>query len=310
MKMVLLFGLLFALTIAACANTPAATPIPTQPPPTSTPGAPGIPHARIPFLSFGTWQTDVTFCKDQDQALPMDVYFPDEFKRNPAPVGIFLHELGGEKNGVDIEVVSELLKRGYVVAAPNWRQPPDYKMPIAIEDAKCAVRHLRANAATYRLDANRIGAWGCSVGGTLTALLGVTDAAAGLEGKSGFPDQSSQIQAVVTRDGIYDWSGGLQGNADAAKSFGFSSLDDPMIGLTSPMTHISKADPPFLIFRSDSDNNIGPKQTQGLYEALQAASVHATLVHVQGADHCAASGNPSAKERAAMIADFFDKSLR
>ncbi len=116
-------GLLLILVLVACASAPTATPtpVPTQPPPTATAGALGIPHARIPFLSFGTWQTDVTYCKDQDQPLLMDVYNPDELKRNPAPVGIFLHELGGEKNGVDIDVVQELLSRGYVVAAVNWR---------------------------------------------------------------------------------------------------------------------------------------------------------------------------------------------
>ncbi len=182
-------------------------------------------------------------------------------------------------------------------------------MPIEIEDAKCAVRHLRANAATYRLDANRIGAWGCSVGGTLTALLGVTDVGAGLEGKGGFPDQSSRIQAVVTRDGIYDWRTALQASSLSLEGFGFSSLDDSMVSRTSPVSHISKDDPPFLIFRSDSDSYIGPRQSQGLYEGLQAAGVPATLVHIQGADHCEYSGTPSAKERAIMIADFFDKSL-
>jgi acetyl esterase/lipase len=258
MKTILsLAGLLCSLMFVSCVSALTPTPLPTQPPPTATPGAPGIPRARIPFLSFGTWQTDVTFCKDQAQPLLMDVYYPDEFKRNPAPVGVFLHELGGEKNGVDIDVVQELLTRGYIVAAVSWRQPPTYKMQVGIEDAKCAVRHLRANAATYRLDANRIGAWGCSVGGTLTALLGVTDASAGLEGKSGFPDQSSRVQAVVTRDGVYDWRTVLQASSDLV-DFGFSSFDDPMIGQTSPLSHISKNAPPFLIFRSDLDTFIGP----------------------------------------------------
>jgi hypothetical protein len=49
-------GLLVSLALAACAVAPAPTPTPTQPPPTPipTPGAPGIPHTRIPFLNFGT----------------------------------------------------------------------------------------------------------------------------------------------------------------------------------------------------------------------------------------------------------------
>jgi acetyl esterase/lipase len=92
-------------------------------------------------------------------------------------------------------------------------------------------------------------------------------------------------------------------------AFGFSSFDDPMIGQASPVSHISNNAPPFLIFRSDLDTFIGPMQSQGLYEGLQAAGVPAALVHIQGAVHCQTSGTPSAEQRATMIADFFDKTL-
>lgn len=301
-------GMLCTLMFVACAGAPAPTLVPTQLPPTATPGASGIPLARIPFLSFGTWQENVPYCMGQDRPLLMDIYYPDEFKRNAAPVGIFLHELSGEKNLVDMEVLQELLARGYVVVAVSWRQPPTFKMQVAIEDAKCAVRHLRANAETYRLDASRIGAWGCSCGGTLAALLGVTDVSSALEGRSEYLDQSSRIQAVVTRDGIYDWRPLLQSSFDLV-NFGFSSFDDPLVNQSSPLSHVSKNDSSFLIFRSDSDTFIGPKQSERLYESLRAAGVPATLEHIQGAVHCQSSGTPTAKERAAMIADFFDRTL-
>jgi hypothetical protein len=123
-------GFLVSLALAACAGAPAPTPVPTLPPPTPppTPGAPGIPHRRIPFLPSGTWQTDVTYCQDGDVALKMDVLYPDTIKGTAAPVAVFLHALDGDKNQVDIDATGELLKRGYVVAAPTWRRPPDAKL--------------------------------------------------------------------------------------------------------------------------------------------------------------------------------------
>ena len=40
---------------------------------------------------------------------------------------------------------------GYAVASMNYRLAPQYKFPAQIEDLKCAIRFLRANAQTYGL---------------------------------------------------------------------------------------------------------------------------------------------------------------
>ncbi|MFN4219177.1 MAG: prolyl oligopeptidase family serine peptidase [Candidatus Bipolaricaulia bacterium] len=44
-----------------------------------------------------------------------------------------------------------------------------------IEDVKCAVRFLRANAQQYNINPEKVGAWGGSAGGHLVALLGTAD---------------------------------------------------------------------------------------------------------------------------------------
>ena len=301
-------GFLVSLALAACAGAPAPTPAPTQPPPTPapTPGAPGIPHTRIPFLTFGTWQRDVTFCQDGDVALKMDVLYPDAVTGAAAPVAVFLHTLAGTKDEVEVTATEELLKRGYVVVAPNWRRPPDATLTTAIGDAKCAIRHLRANAGIYHIDPNRIGAWGCSFGGSFAALLGLTNADAGLEGSSGFSDQSSRVKAVVARD--LDVFSHLEWKlpSDLQQYFGVSSADDPAFAKASPLIYVSKDSPPFLILHSDL---MSTGDTQ-LYDKLKAAGIPATFVEITGSDHCAGIGNPSREERAKMIADFFDQNLK
>jgi acetyl esterase/lipase len=299
--------LLVALVLAgACTPAPTPAPTPTPVPPTATPGAPGIPRTRIPFLPSGTWQRDVPFCQDGNAAMKMDVLYPDTVKNAVAPVVVFLHELYGSKDGVDIDAAGELLKRGYVVVAPNWRYPRDAILPIGFGDAKCAIRHLRANADVYHIDPNRIGAWGCSVGGTIAALLGLTNAGAGLEGNGGYGEQSSRVEAVAARDIVFLSS--LKWNeADLQSYLGVSSLDDPVFAKINPITYVSKDAPPFMILQTAQDRGEADVE---LYDKLNAVGVPLTYVEITGSDHCESRGTPSSEERAIMIADFFDRSLR
>src|SRR6185369_3788950 len=98
-----------------------------------------------------------------------------------------------------------------------------------IEDVKCAVRYLRANASKYNLDARYIGAIGASAGGHLVALLGTTDQTAGWD-TTEYLDQSSRVQAVVTLAGFSDFTRPV--DEAAAMAIGYAFEDNP--GSASP----------------------------------------------------------------------------
>ncbi len=236
----------------------------------------------------------------------------------PAPVVIYVHGGGwtdGDKASGGERERQELLVRGYLVVAVNYRLAPEYKFPAQIEDVKCAIRHLRANIAAYNLDPDRIGAWGNSAGGHLVSLLGVTDASASFEGGGGHADQSSRVQAVV--DGC--------GPADLTQDFsGFSSWGNRVFGVTesssqiivraSPVTYVSSDDPPFLIVQGENDTLVPPSQSETLCQHLIAAGVPATLVMVENAGHglkpVGGAMSPSRSEITQIIADFFDERLK
>ena len=74
-------------------------------------------------------------------------------------------------------------------------------MACADRRLQLAVRWLRANAAKFNVNPDRIGVFGMSAGGHLVAYLGVSAADVQLEGRGGYPGVSSRVQAVV------DWSG-------------------------------------------------------------------------------------------------------
>src|SRR5437868_3289993 len=155
-------------------------------------------------------QRDVTYCTAGGVDLQMDIYAPARLAGARAPAVMFVHGgawSGGDKaSGEGAPEIAELVDRGYVVASISYRLAPRYVFPAQIEDVKCAVRYLRANASSLHIDPKRIGAWGASAGAQLVSLLGTTDESAGFEGDGGYLNESSRVQAVVDMYGRADLS--------------------------------------------------------------------------------------------------------
>jgi acetyl esterase/lipase len=267
----------------------------------------------------GASYRDVTYCSPDGVAQKMNVFYPKQLSDKPMPITVYIHGGGwtaGDKgSGAGSQDIQELLARGYIVASLDYRLAPQYKWPSQITDVKCAIRHLRANAATYKLDPNKIGVWGGSAGGHLVAMLGTTDKSAGFD-VGEYADQSSRVQAVVDLFGPADLPAMLTGRAEIAGRtvFGATSRDDLILVQASPVTYITPDDPPFLILQGDKDTTVPPEQSQILYDKLKTGGVTATLVIVKDAEHSfRPSGgtiSPTRAELTRMIADFFDKHLK
>jgi acetyl esterase/lipase len=101
-----------------------------------------------------------------------------------------------------------LAAQGFVTATIFYRLSGDWPFPADIEDCKCAIRYLRANAAKYGIDPSRIGVAGASAGGHLAMLVATADENAGLEGSGGWPNVSSRVQAVSSWYGPTDFTVG------------------------------------------------------------------------------------------------------
>lgn len=113
---------------------------------------------------------------------------------------------GGGFTSADHEKFSEmrraLANAGFVVAAAEYRVVPD-KFPAILEDAKSAVRYLRAHAEEYGVDPDRIGVLGDSAGGYLSQMTGVTNGEKQFD-KGDWLNFSSDVQAAVTIYGLSD----------------------------------------------------------------------------------------------------------
>jgi acetyl esterase/lipase len=237
----------------------------------------------------------------------------------------FIHGGGwvsGDKSGATLlpEVRDELLSRGYVVVSLNYRLGGTAQWPAQINDVKCAIRHLRAEAADYGFDGVRVGVWGSSAGGHLSEMLGVTDATSGFEGSGGYAGQSSRVTAAVAIGGISDLT---QGPTHSELNFSgpettFGSWPGPSAELTnaSPITWESADDPPFLLVHGDQDVTVFPAQAQRLFDQLDAVGVNATLQFVTDGGHNleevteGTPPTPSIAQVAQQIADFLDAHVR
>jgi acetyl esterase/lipase len=126
---------------------------------------------------------DIEYARPDGTPLLLDLYVPKD-ARNPLPLVVWIHGGAWRAGSKDRCPAIRVTKRGYVVASVNYRLSQQAIFPAQIEDCKAAIRWLRANAAKYHVDSERIGVWGSSAGGHLVALLGTSGNVEDLEGSA------------------------------------------------------------------------------------------------------------------------------
>ena len=273
-----------------------------------------------PYLSkLGTVEKDVTYSYADVFNLKFDVYYPSAAP-GPMSAVVYLHGgawVGGDKSdAASSPEVAELVKRGFLVVSVNYGLVPQYQILEQIENAKCAVRFLRANTSRFGIDPNKIGVIGESAGGHLAAVLGTADKTAGLDGVGGFTDQSSGVETVVEFYGPTDLRALLAGYPPIVlqELVGTTDPNASVLDKISPLTYVSAGDPPFLIVQGDKDTVVPESQSQALYDKLQAAGVSSTLVIVKNAEHSftptGGAISPTRVEITTMVANYFESHLK
>lgn len=144
---VMLTGLL--TTLLTCVVTAQQRPDPRQQPVVLT----------LPNTDKVTVQRDTTFKTDNGTELKMDIYYPPAFKAGKLPVVIFVNGVGS-------------------LELKDWRQYVDWGKLTAVSgmiaithqsrntdvaaDISDLISYVRTNAASLKIDENKIGIWSCS----------------------------------------------------------------------------------------------------------------------------------------------------
>ena len=257
---------------------------------------------------------DVEFGRGGDRALRLDLYSPAGKPKGPRPGLIFIHGgawRGGKRSDYHYYGI-KFAEAGYVVATIDYRLIREAVYPAAVQDAKCAVRWMRANAAGLGVDPERIGVAGGSAGGHLAMMVGYSSGVKELEGEGGQAGVSSRPQAVVN----------LYGPADLTTPFGIASplVKDFLGGRTfdeapelyrqaSPMSHLTGNAPPTLIFHGTIDDTVPVAQADRLAARLKELGVPFRYDRLAGWPH-ALDLSRDVNERALRIMlEFFGEVL-
>lgn len=285
-------------------------------------------HASEPAV---VMHDNVVFGKGGTTELTMDIAVPSEGK-GPFPCLLVFHG-GGWVQGDKAQfrpLVEFIAEDGYVAATVKYRlsrpgpENPN-PWPAQIEDAKCAVRYIRAHAAKWNIDPDKIAAMGFSAGAHLSMLLGTMDKDDGLEGSGGWADHSSKVNAVIGFYGptcmgcvppanradipklpLEEKQRVLRGFALSA-ILGVEFAKDP--SRASPLTYVNPGDAPMLLFQGTKDTLVPPLHTELMMEALTKAGVPGKAVFMLGLGH-GWRGDPHLTNNVRDTQRFLDEQFR
>ena len=251
----------------------------------------------------------------------VDLYLPKKRTSDkPLPVVALIHGGGwvnGDRIGYAAQAIQFAQTGAYAAVGVGYRLSKEASWPAQVFDCKAAIRWIRANAKKCNLDADKIAVWGSSAGGHLSSLLGTSGDVKELEGDLG-PNRgfSSRVQCVVNLCGPQDFTQALMFDQEGKPVW----KDDAVSGLlggsaqekhanavaASPVTYVSKDDPPFITFHGTKDQRVAPRHAEAIHGALQKAGVPSLLVPITDGGH-GSVGHPEVKVRGKQ---FTDKTLR
>lgn len=295
MRLLLLVLCTAAVGLVACdrSRAPAAAPPPAERTPTPL-AAPGPSHRDLPYA---------------DGTRRLDLYLPER-PAGPAPVLVWVHGgswVAGSKTPAP-RVLLDLRDGGFAVAAVDYRLSGLASHPAQVQDVKGAVRWLRAHAREYGLDPARVYLVGFSAGGHLAALAALTAGDPAAEGDvGGNLDQSSAVAGVVVYAGASDLprlAGECEGcqTSEQFLALGCSFLLCGERGrFASPVTHVRRDAPPFLLLHGEADRVIPLEQSTLLDRALREAGAPSRLVVVAGGQHGLLDASADAATRAFLL---------
>lgn len=240
--------------------------------------------------------SDVTFLAP-DRAEKLDLYLPAPPAAGKlSPVVVWIHG-GGWTGGTKTEargkaICRTLASAGYVAASIDYKLGPG-SWPLDLLDCKNAVRFLRAHAAEYRLDPDRIAVAGGSAGGHLALMVGLTAQKKLFEPEMPYPGVSSAVRCVIDMYGPANLRTRpedktpmrtlMTGPSRAA--FGAASDNADVWRVASPVHHVTQDSPPVLILHGRTDSTVEYQQSDEMAAALKAGGVVHEYLLLDGVGH-------------------------
>ncbi|CAJ1509932.1 alpha/beta hydrolase [[Mycobacterium] burgundiense] len=211
----------------------------------------------------------------------LDVWRRRDMPTEPAPVLIFLPGGAWVHGGRALQgyaLMSHLAELGWVCLSVEYRVAPGHRWPQHIRDVKTAIAWARANVDRFGGDRDFVAVAGCSAGGHLAALAGLT---------AGDPDYQAHlpagsdtaVDAVIGVYGRYCWED--RSTVERQRFVDFlervvvnQRLDrDPEVFRNaSPIARVHAEAPPFLVLHGSGDTIIPVEQARDFVTRLRNVS--------------------------------------
>lgn len=262
---------------------------------------------------------DLIYEKKAGVALTMDVFKP----ATPNGIGVIFVVSGGWVSNHDMinaAVAKPLTDRGITVFEVVHGAQPKYLVPEIVKDIQRSVRFVRANAATYGVNPNKIGIFGASAGGHLSLMIGGTGDAGNPNAQDPVDRVSSAVEAVGAYFPPTDFNnfgkpGQLAFDIPLLQvfypAFGVNKETprEKVTALTdvlSPIKYVNASYPPTYIIQGDKDALVPEQQAHLFIDALTKAGVKTNLDIMPGAGHDAGL---LISPEAGKLADWFVRTL-
>jgi acetyl esterase/lipase len=250
-----------------------------------------VPEKRIVVLD------DIGYRSGPSTSWRLDMAIPENFGPSPKPAIVIIHgggwTAGSRRARPYRSMLVEYALKGYVTLSVGYRLHGEAPFPASLEDVDCAVRWLRAHAAQYNVDPDRIGAYGHSAGAHLALMLASSPPAPPIRSDCEWNAYSSQLTSVA-------------GGAPPTILPGRFAEPERY----SPATHASGQMIPILVIAGTEDRIVTIESVDTYVEKLRASGApDVTYLRVEGSDHGVAYEMHMERSMAA-INEFFARTLR
>jgi acetyl esterase/lipase len=189
------------------------------------------------------------------------------------------------------QIAAWLMQQGIPSFVLDYRVSP-YRYPVEIDDGRRAMRLIRAHAAEYGIDPNRLGVWGFSAGGHLASSLGThcdsADTAGTNAATTATPDPTDSLSCkpafmvlsypVITMEGPFAHTG-------SHKNLLGSDPDPALAHAWSNQFAVTASTPPTFLFATTNDPTVPVENSLDFYRALVRAHVPAELHLFEYSNH-------------------------
>jgi acetyl esterase/lipase len=161
---------------------------------------------------------------------------------------------------------------GVTAVVLKYRLGPRYRHPAMLDDARKAMRTIRARAAEFKIDPGKVGVMGFSAGGHLASSLS-THFQAGER-----PDFAVLCYPVISFTTRYTHSGSM-------KNLLGDPPDPALVWEMSNELKVTAETPPTFLFHTNADAAVPPENSILYYMALRTAGVPAEMHIYQEGRH-------------------------